>query len=51
MIEKLEYYKTAKTDRDGCAREWIPHLNLKDITDKINEIIEYLNRGEKDEID
>lgn len=51
MIEKLEYYRTANTDRDGCAREWTSHPSLEDIIDKINEIIEYLNRGEEDEID
>ena len=49
MIEKLEYYRTAKIDKDGCVREWTSHPNLDDIIDKINEIIEYLNRGEEDE--
>ena len=41
-IEKLEVYSTSP---DGTC--WITHPTTKDFMDKINEIIDYLNKKEE----
>ena len=38
-IEKLEYYSGSS---DG--RNWVRHPNLDDVVDKLNEIIDLLNK-------
>lgn len=43
-IEKLEYYSGSP---DG--RIWIEHPNLVDVIDKINELIDLLNKEEPNE--
>ena len=39
-IEKLEYYYSTSLDGRTC----INHPNLNDIIDKLNEIIDFLNK-------
>ncbi len=43
-IKKLEYYSGSP---DG--RIWIRHPNLDDVVDKINELIDLLNKEEPNE--
>lgn len=42
-IEKLEYYSSGITSKDGSVIRWERHPNNDDIVDKINEIIDKLN--------
>ena len=41
-IKKLTEYKSSK---DGCY--WTLHPNTEDFMNKINEIIDYINRNEE----
>ena len=43
MIEKLTYCSTGTAMRDGSIF-WERHPNQDDIVEKINEIIDFLNR-------
>ena len=43
-IDKLKYYSTSPN-----GYYWIEHPNKDDVINKINEIIDYINRGIKDD--
>lgn len=48
MIEKLEYYSSGSTSRDGLYVLWERHPNQEDIVEKINEIIDYINNADEE---
>lgn len=45
MINKLEYYTGGTTSKDGCYIRWEKHPNTDDIVEKINEIIDCINKS------